>query len=676
MELKFKSQENVVSYENGTLILRAGTKLGEVLEFLPHGRIDKRVTGIGATYLELISKRNSIIVEPTKAIASTKAREHGACYFGSPTKFFKGGKSERSLKQYLTSNNKKYKKIITVADSLPDLLNLIKADYKDYFLMIDEIDTFQLDSTFRESLERCIDYYVIFPAEKRCVISATLLRFTSPILRSEPFTIIEYDKMPVRKISLLPVEDVIGKAITVIESLYDDINIEHIVVAYNSINGIGEIISKLRNGIEAKTAVYCGEGSKNDSKIKEYYKIFDGALHSKLTFITSAFFTGIDISEKYVSVIISDIKKPHAVLSPIKIKQIAGRCRSYLTGDIIIYSYNTKLSNKNKSSRIELLESADRIRKSMECFRIHYQDMPLLMNQLEEAREAMVNALNYKEFKLARKNIKGRWTISYFNVDAAYYNDLVRNRYYSSKYGLIEYFNSEGHEAHIGNETIIHYPEHYSEEYIDFVSSQEDEIHRLEELILSRLPLIGNSQQNQPNDEQVTDNVELAVFHEVIARLKALKNQTEVTNYLYSLTGREREVVERYLKISKVLSHDDTIKELEKLYEQNEKDNRRYSSFERSLNYFAMDDDNDYKIFIRHEFKVGKCYNNEQISEKLIKVHGKIVGFPTITSRNFAVNIFKEYFDCTEVKGPHRINNLRTYRINGENPRGFIRRIP
>ena len=50
------------------------TKLGEVLNYLPHGIIDKTETGIGGTSLELDSNRHSIVVVPFNNIAHCKSQ--------------------------------------------------------------------------------------------------------------------------------------------------------------------------------------------------------------------------------------------------------------------------------------------------------------------------------------------------------------------------------------------------------------------------------------------------------------------------------------------------------------------------------------------------------------------------------------------------------------------------
>lgn len=47
-------------------------RLSNFIQKLPHGIIDKKATGIGATTLEIKSQRHSIIVLPTKKLAYSK----------------------------------------------------------------------------------------------------------------------------------------------------------------------------------------------------------------------------------------------------------------------------------------------------------------------------------------------------------------------------------------------------------------------------------------------------------------------------------------------------------------------------------------------------------------------------------------------------------------------------
>lgn len=96
MRLKIKNQKLIVSKTNkpsGIEIViqrknkasfQEQTRLLDVFKFHPSGVLYKEETGIGATTLELRSLRNSIIVEPIKITASSKAIGQGL-YVGSPT---------------------------------------------------------------------------------------------------------------------------------------------------------------------------------------------------------------------------------------------------------------------------------------------------------------------------------------------------------------------------------------------------------------------------------------------------------------------------------------------------------------------------------------------------------------------------------------------------------------
>lgn len=180
--------------EGTTYILQNGTKLGEVFTELPAGIVNKNVTGIGATTLELESKRNSIIVEPLKVTASTKARKHQSLYVGSETKYHRKVTNDR-ISEYLSDSSITYKKIVVVADSLPRVIEAIgDTVYQNYFLMIDEVDSFQNDSTFRDSMERCLDYYKQFPDDKRALVSATHIGYSDPELQKEVKVSIDYEE--------------------------------------------------------------------------------------------------------------------------------------------------------------------------------------------------------------------------------------------------------------------------------------------------------------------------------------------------------------------------------------------------------------------------------------------------------------------------------------------------
>lgn len=184
-----------------------GLKLGEVFDRVPYGIINKTITGLGATTLELMTpKRNSIIVVPTKTLAYSKVLtankakgDNYAMYIGSPIGEVKSNINLTSVRDYVKAKGSDdVNKFVVVADSLPMLLNyLSQLDidvYSDYFLMVDEIDTLQSDSSYRPRLEVVIDHYFKFDFNNRAVVSATIIPFSNPLFAQEPYLKIVWNK--------------------------------------------------------------------------------------------------------------------------------------------------------------------------------------------------------------------------------------------------------------------------------------------------------------------------------------------------------------------------------------------------------------------------------------------------------------------------------------------------
>lgn len=109
-------------------------KLSFYMDKMPHGIVDKQVAGIGATSLEIDSKRNSIIVFPTKILAYNKWQRNKTklLYVGGKINDERDTTSIKEIQSYLSDDKVVYKKFLVVADSLYKLLQIIgKEHYKD-----------------------------------------------------------------------------------------------------------------------------------------------------------------------------------------------------------------------------------------------------------------------------------------------------------------------------------------------------------------------------------------------------------------------------------------------------------------------------------------------------------------------------------------------------------------
>ena len=454
MNYQIKNDENILSKipnnEGGLdFLLKPDSKLGKIFEFLPHGRINKKETGIGATTLELKSERNSIIVFPTRSTAFSKS-EGKVHYFNSDksTKISTQNKVEK-LKKYLEDSTITDKKITVVADSLPKLLEIIgETVYTEYFLLLDEIDSIQKDSIFRKRMEICMGFYKNFNLDNRAVVSATLLDFSDPSLKNERLTNFKYEPIPKGKISIREslLETNYGNAFEIIRELLVLDN-GKIVVAFNEVDAIIILANYL---VEQKLigyneiAVLCGNSPYN----KERTAMFNSAVITnsiypcKLNFLTSANFTGYDIVESYHLVIISNATYEHTRLSEFEMIQISGRCRmpNKLLSFNIIYSLLQKSIIKPPKKIIDLIKFSQTEIKALNCISHHYDTDELGKEQAEHIRSLLVNNSGYGNYNFVCKNNANEYVTSYLNIDAYIEDQRLRYKIYSNKKYLVKYF--------------------------------------------------------------------------------------------------------------------------------------------------------------------------------------------------------------------------------------------
>ena len=355
-------------------------------------------------------------------------------------------------------------KFVVVADSLPMLLNyLSQLDinvYSDYFLMVDEIDTLQSDSSYRPRLEVVIDHYFKFDFNNRAVVSATIIPFSNPLFAQEPYLKIVWDKQPVRKIHLLYTNYAEDAAINEINNLLQ-ITQDKILVAYNSLDGIFNIIDQL-DIPKKECGILCSERS---SDKVTYYKDDsegaidkDGNLLKKVTFMTCAYFAGIDIQDRCHLITISSKNTAYTYLSVNKMTQIAGRGRNGNISETIIYDIPAKkeydrfgnieeyrdsiLSRATKY--ITFLNAAqemiaeDRDLKPMEYFIKSY------MNYISKSKPTVSD---YPLTIIRQDSIFNKFVPAYFNIDSLLEKWTLRHTLYTSQFELEKALKEDGQEV-------------------------------------------------------------------------------------------------------------------------------------------------------------------------------------------------------------------------------------
>ena len=439
--------------------------LQDVFVTTPHGLIKKNKTGIGATTLELNSPRNSIIVVPTRALAYGKAIS--SRIEGDPNKYkvlYVGGEitgfTVPTISSYLMDSSIHYKKFIVVADSLQRLLEVIgKEHYRDYFLMVDEIDSYQYDCSYRPNIEKVMDYYFQFPISHRCLVSATMGEFSNKDIVEEPVINVQFSAPQSRNINLVHTDKAEIRLKKLIEEIASSNPNDKILIAYNSVRGCATIINSFSDSLKSECAILCS--SKNE-EITEYYSdIVEDKLPKRITFMTCTYFVGVDITERFHLITAINVSKSYTILSTDKLQQIAGRCRhpEGLLSETIIYT-TKHIDNANLPGLpAQVLKDAEALATFGNLFPKLKSAFPNSYYFRDDFKEKDFIESTTKRYlggtpvQLVRKNTDGIFVPSYFNIDFVRIQVDLLGRLYSKPNSLPDTLKAEGHVIEIHDYT-------------------------------------------------------------------------------------------------------------------------------------------------------------------------------------------------------------------------------
>ena len=609
--------------------------LADFIDKMPHGIIDKKIPGIGATTLEINSKRNSIIVFPTKALAYGKHSKHpNTLYVGSEIKGQNEKVTNQQIEEYLAKDG--YKKLLVVADSLGRLLGIIGKNYRDYFLMIDEVDVLQTDNNFRPQLENVIDYYLIFPPKNRCMVTATMKEFSNPHLKTECRFPITWKYNTHRNIDLLHTDNVTQ---AVIEKVISHPT-EKVFIAYNSILQIRNIISSLDEETRKECAILCSEASIKEAG--EYFapKLGDNnTLPARINFATCCYFTGIDIEDSYHLITVSDVRRSHSMLTLDRMTQIHGRCRKVngILSETIIYNtlgyvsvmesmekYTATLLNKAQKV-LKVLESADTISQG------DYTLTDLFAIIKEAIREKAQERIAGNELiNLTRKDVHGKDVPAYLKIDYI----IERTELYST------YFMPETLKEVLRKQVKI-----ISYNSLNYDVSPEQNI----------IEKTNKDAQNKLTDSNIQD---------AIKYIKTLSTTGQLNdNTLYSYTrhcrSKTKIFLERFIKLYRYVDLDSL---LHQLWEIRTSNNLAFKNFNNTVMYWALDEEHPFKVAIRRSFTLNKSYSASEIQEILT---------PIVQYHLHKVLKPRKYVALLKNMYAVDRTSRNKYIIRKENPRGF-----
>jgi len=651
---KIKRIEVTGKNNEGHLIrLKKGEYLSKIIDVLPYGLIDKQATGIGATTLELECERNSIIVTPTRALALNKSKStgHEKCPYES---LYVGGdkitgkrihKSE--ILDYIddTSIKEKPKKFIVVADSLPFLIDILdkkcgeskygKEVYRDYFLLVDEIDSLQQDSSFRPRLSRVIDYYFRFKKSRRALMSATVQEFSHPKLKEELVTVFKTIDPEKRDIILFYTQNINLTLAKLIERLHSKKPEDKILIAFNSIRNILKVIKLLPEDVKKECSILCGDKSKTE--VDHYYGELneeDKTLPSAINFMTCVYFAGVDIKGKCHLITVSDTKSTHTTLSLNRIIQVYGRCRDGVLSDNIVYNTTTKTPcTKKNNYREELEGKADKVLKLLDAAdKLNDDSVKGVFDRIKH----LIIENSYERFNndtsctLVRATVDKKREPAYFNIDSLCENAETFNRLYRHRDDLYKQLEDKHNVSYDNSLTIEELP---NQKEIEKETDEERKNRILEKLKDVKLELIELSKRHELNDNELK---------------KKIRNSNRIRI--------EEEFYQRVKLHYQYIDVEFLVDRLEEIALINRK---AYRGIKNSLSFFILEDKHPFKLEVMNKFIIGKSYSSDEIKTSLspiVEYHFFYKNLP----RPRLVALFKVIFTWTYSRGK--------YRIKGYNP--------
>lgn len=392
--------------------------LSEFVPLLPSNVIvNKGLCGVGATTCEIRSKRNSIILCPTKNLVESKALSENI--FGVT-----GDVEDKEIMLYCAINDTK--KIIATYDALPRLINLVP-DIFTYFLLIDEYHVLFTSYHYRRKAVRFVlKNYELF--SDYCFMTATPLDNFQVLEEIKHLPIIEYKWSNASKVKIT-IEN--GNALQ--KNLHS-----YIATSYNYdynlhifVNSIEFIRSIVKNYKLKDYRTVCSESSKE--KAEKYNLNFARAYDpiAKVNFYTAASFEGVDLfDENGFTIIVADAKKENTLMDISTLMyQICGRIRNSKYNNQVLLLLDTRKYRYTKwASFKEFKEEADYNELiGLEKERVFAEESPLYqkgeLESYNEEKDLKYYLITEENNLLLDKNLK--------NVDLENYN-LIEQIYKSN----------------------------------------------------------------------------------------------------------------------------------------------------------------------------------------------------------------------------------------------------
>jgi len=401
------------------IILKNKQYLSDALSQIPTNCIlSKRIPGCGATTLELMTDRNSIIIVPNVPVIQSKV-----------TKFqnMKGVYEDVSVSEIITylKENNRYKIMTT-----PESFGKIKVAcekcsvniYSKFFLLMDECHQLVKDVDYRS--------YIVLPMadffrfKNKAMVSATPLGFSDPRLR-------KFETLEVRADYDYQQDITVINTCNITKAIGDYLENHQSGAICFFVNSATQIYSIMKHfKLLGDSTVYCAH--KSVSTFKEGYDFTNAYVEwsaetmKRYNFFTGRFFSAFDLELTYKPdlVMITDpYLSPYTMLDvDTDCIQICGRFRNGLNSATHIYRVDSEICVKNK----------EQVEQDIHDLEIGYRTLQRYYNNADsrEDRMAFGQVIDIHPF---RKYLYPDLTKNWFRIDCKVNEVLVEGRYKSEQ---------------------------------------------------------------------------------------------------------------------------------------------------------------------------------------------------------------------------------------------------
>lgn len=511
-----------------TLTISQNQYLKDIISEVPTNTIiHKKLTGIGATTLEIEAARHSIIIEPNVPVIVGKKKKDKTILD------IKEGTSIDDVIDYLLNPKYMYKKLLSTPESFFKIEEACSVTgfnlYTDFFLLFDECDRVVKDSSYRKSITLPMNDFFRF--EKKCFISATPLAVSDPRFKEQGFEYIEInpDFSFAKEITLIHTNSTLFSLYELLKTLKG----HKVFIFLNSTRIISLYIDRLR--IEQNSSIFCSDKAVTSFKYQEKKKAYDQLkTFSQYNFLTSRFFSAVDIDLDYKPVVImlSDVTTvEHTMIDPkTDAVQIVGRFRNGVQQVYHISTTSEKIDSMSPSETLAYLKGNESAYSTLQGLHLASSDKGT-KNAFKEA----LSLLPYNDY------LNEDGSKNHYMYDCKIYDERVK-RLYANKDALLEtyptdHFNVTLQEEEYPEDTISRVSLSFTDNYRKMVKN----VIEAYENASKKATLFNIS---GTYDEDFATQVEIQVFFpEIVEGLKVLGKDAVLETF--SASGLKNKIAKK-----------------------------------------------------------------------------------------------------------------------------------